>query len=185
MIVLDKISKTFGTRVLFENVCVTFNPGNCYGLTGPNGSGKSSLLRVMMGIEHPTSGSIVLPKRVGFLKQNIEEFRDQKILDVIIMGNERLGKAMVERDMLYEREISDEIGMRLGEIEEIIAEEDGYNAHSNAEKFLAGMGIPSKYHEKSMQELPVDLQFRVLLCQALFGMPEALLLDEPTNHLDL
>ena len=185
MIVLDNISKKIGTRVLFDQVCAAFNAGNRYGLTGPNGAGKSTLLKIMMGVENATSGTVTLPKKVGFLKQNIEEFKDIRALDTVIIGNERLWKAMVERDMLYEKEMTDEVGMRLGEIEEIIADEDGYSADSNAEMLLSGMGIESEFHEKVMHELPSDLQFRVLLCQALFGDPEALLLDEPTNHLDL
>lgn len=185
MIVLDKISKKIGTRILFDNVCASFNPGNRYGLTGPNGAGKSTLLKIMIGVEDATSGSITLPKKVGFLRQNIEEFKDNRVLDAVIIGNERLWSAMVERDMLYEKEMTDEIGMRLGEIEEVIADEDGYSAESNAEMLLTGMGIELEFHEKLMHEIPTDLQFRVLLCQALFGEPEALLLDEPTNHLDL
>ncbi|MGE0197962.1 MAG: ABC-F family ATP-binding cassette domain-containing protein [Simkaniaceae bacterium] len=185
MIVLDKISKKIGTRVLFDDVCAAFNPGNRYGLTGPNGAGKSTLLKIMMGVEDATSGSITLPKKVGFLRQNIEEFKDNRVIDAVIIGNARLWKALVERDMLYEKEMTDAVGMRLGEIEEVIAEEDGYSAESDAEMLLSGMGIDVEFHEKLMHELPTDLQFRVLLCQALFGDPEALLLDEPTNHLDL
>lgn len=185
MIVLDKISKKIGTRILFDEVCVAFNPGNRYGLTGPNGAGKSTLLKIMMGTEDATSGLVSLPKKVGFLRQNIEEFKDNRVLDAVIIGNERLWKAMVERDMLYEGEMTDQVGMRLGELEEVIADEDGYSAEANAEMLLIGMGIPAEHHEKLMHEIPNDLQFRVLLCQALFGEPEALLLDEPTNHLDL
>ena len=185
MIVLDNISKKIGTRILFEDVCAAFNPGNRYGLTGPNGAGKSTLLKIMMGTEDATSGKVSLPKKVGFLRQNIEEFKACRALDAVIIGNARLWEAMVERDMLYEGEMTDAVGMRLGEIEEVIADEDGYSAEANAEMLLIGMGIPLAHHEKLMGELPSDLQFRVLLCQALFGEPEALLLDEPTNHLDL
>ncbi|NGX50604.1 MAG: putative ABC transporter ATP-binding protein YbiT [Chlamydiae bacterium] len=185
MIVLDNISKKIGTRILFDNVSASFNPGKRYGLTGPNGAGKSTLLKIMVGLVDATSGSITLPKKVGFLRQNIEEFRENRVIDAVIIGNERLWKTFVERDMLYDKEMTDEIGMRLGDLEEIIADEDGYSAESDAEMLLTGMGIDLEYHEKVMHELPVDLQFRVLLCQALFGDPEALLLDEPTNHLDL
>lgn len=185
MIILDKISKKIGTRILFDDVSASFNPGNRYGLTGPNGAGKSTLLKIMMGVEEATSGSVFLPKKVGFLRQNIEAFKDSRALDVVIMGNERLWNALVEREMLYEKPMTDEIGMRLGDLEEIIADEGGYSAESDAEMLLIGMGIEASLHEKKMHALPSDLQFRALLCQALFGEPEALLLDEPTNHLDL
>lgn len=185
MITLNKISKSFGTRILFENVTITFNAGNRYGLTGPNGCGKSTLMKIIMNLEEPTTGTVTLPNRVGMLRQNIEAFADERVLDVVIMGNDRLWKAMKERDALYEVEMTDDVGMRLGDLEGIIAEEDGYSADSNAEILLAGMGIPHEHFEKKMKEVPTDIQFRVLLCQALFGDPEALLLDEPTNHLDL
>jgi ATPase subunit of ABC transporter with duplicated ATPase domains len=185
MITLSKISKSFGSRVLFDNVTITFNAGNRYGLTGPNGAGKTTLLKIIMGLEEPTSGTITLPDRVGILRQNIEDYKDERVLDVIIMGNQRLWNAFKERDSLYEVEMSDDVGMRLGELEGIIAEEDGYSAESNAEVLLAGMGIPHEYFQAKMHEIPTDMQFRVLLAQSLFGNPQALLLDEPTNHLDL
>jgi ATPase subunit of ABC transporter with duplicated ATPase domains len=185
MITLSKVSKSFGSRVLFDDVTITFNAGNRYGLTGPNGAGKTTLLKIIMGLEEPTSGTVTLPDRVGILRQNIEDYKNERVLDVIIMGNQRLWKALKERDSLYEVEMSDDVGMRLGELEGIIAEEDGYSAEANAEVLLSGMGIPHEYFEEKMHAIPTDMQFRVLLCQALFGDPQALLLDEPTNHLDL
>ena len=185
MIVLENICKVMGARTLFDNVNVSFNPNERYGLTGPNGAGKSTLLKMIMGIEEITSGRVTLPKRVGFLKQDIASFAEYNLVDVVIMGNNALWKALEERDALYEQEITDEVGMRLGELEEIIAEEDGYSAESKAEVFLEGMGIDQESYRMKMKEIANDLQFRVLICQALFGNPQALLLDEPTNHLDL
>lgn len=185
MITLKEISKKVGPRLLFDNVSITFNSGCRYGLTGPNGAGKSTLLKIVMGIEEPTSGSVSLPRKVGFLKQNIEDFRNFKVIDVVIMGNKRLWDAIAERDSLYEQEMTDEVGIRLGELEEVICDENGYSAESDAEILLNGMGIPPEMHQAQMHTIPTDRQFRVLLCQALFGEPEALILDEPTNHLDL
>lgn len=185
MITLKAISKRVGVRILFENVSAAFSSGNRYGLTGPNGSGKSTLMKIMMGLEDATSGTVTLPRRVGFLKQNTEEFKNMNVRDTVIMGNKRLWDTLVERNALYEQEMTDAIGVRLGELEEIIGEENGYTAESDAEALLLGMGISADLHEKKMHEIPTDHQFRVLLCQSLFGDPEALLLDEPTNHLDL
>lgn len=182
---LDTVSKTVGGKTLFEEVTFTFNEKRRYGLTGPNGAGKTTLMKIIMGIEPPSSGKVVLPKRVGFLKQKIEEFHDCKVIDTVIMGNTRLWKALQERDHLYEVEMTDEVGIRLGELEEIIAEEDGYVAESEAESLLSGMGLTEEMFGQKMHQIPNDRQFRVLLAQALFGNPEALLLDEPTNHLDL
>lgn len=185
MIVLDKISKSFGARTLFENVTIAFNEGNRYGLTGPNGSGKSTLMKIIMGEEDPTTGTISLPDKVGILKQDIEHYKDFTVIDVVIMGNKRLADALTERDSLYEVEMTDDVGMRLGELEGIIGEENGYMAEADAEVLLSGMGIHEKEARLKMKEIPTDMQFRVLLCQSLFGNPEALLLDEPTNHLDM
>lgn len=185
MITLNAISKRVGVRTLFENVSAAFSPGNRYGLTGPNGSGKSTLMKIMVGLEDATSGTVTLPRKVGFLKQNTEEFKNMSVRDTAIMGNKRLWNTLAERDALYEQEMTDAVGVRLGELEEVIAEENGYTAESDAEALLLGMGIPANLHDKKMHETPTDNQFRVLLCQALFGDPEALLLDEPTNHLDL
>lgn len=185
MITLKDISKSIGSRILFEKICATFSPGNRYGLTGPNGSGKSTLLKIIMGVEEATTGSVSLPKKIGFLKQDIEAFKNCIVTDVVVMGNPTLWNALRERDALYEVEMTDAIGMKLGELEEVIAEEDGYSAESEAEALLHGMGIEQEFYNKPMSAIPLDLQFRVLLCQALFGNPEALLLDEPTNHLDL
>lgn len=185
MITLDKISKKIPNRTLFDDVSATFNSGARYGLTGPNGAGKSTLMKIIMGLAEPTSGQVILPPKVGFLRQNIEEFKEYRVIDVVIMGNKKLWDALEEREKLYEAEMTDEVGMRLGHLEEIVAEEDGYSADADAEMLLEGMGIEKEYFQKKMSEVPTDRQFRALLCQALFGHPDALLLDEPTNHLDL
>ncbi len=185
MITLNSVTKKVSTKLLFEDVTITFNDGCRYGLTGPNGAGKSTLLNIIMGQVEPTSGSVSLPSKVGFLKQNIEDFVQYSVLDVVIMGNQRLWDTFIERDRLYEEEMTDEVGIRLGELEEIIAEEDGYSAESNGEMLLEGMGIAPEMWKEKMGAIPTDIQFRVMLCQALFGNPQALILDEPTNHLDL
>ncbi len=184
MIHLNEVSHSAGGRLLYENVSLTFSPGR-FGLTGPNGSGKSTLMKGMYGLFQFNGGSVRLPNKVGFLKQNIEEYEECTVRDVVVMGNERLWKALQERDALYEQEMTDEVGMRLGELEEIVADEDGYSAEANAETLLMGAGIEESQFEEKMGSIPTGLQFRVLLCQALFGEPQALLLDEPTNHLDL
>src|ERR1700723_2758634 len=103
-----------------------------------------------------------------------------------MMGNKRLWAAMEERDRIHSRpDLTDEDGMKLGELEGIVGEEEGYTAENDAAILLQGLDISDQLHERKMGELQGGQKVRVLLAQALFGNPPALLLDEPTNHLDL
>jgi ATPase subunit of ABC transporter with duplicated ATPase domains len=185
MITLTNISKRIGARTLFENVTFTFNNSCRYGLTGPNGCGKSTLLKIVMGTEHQTTGTVSLPKRVGFMKQQIEEFADLTPIETVVMGNKRLTEAFNKQRELESKDMTDDEAMIYADLFNIIEEEDGYAAESQAEALLIGVGLTPEQMNKKMSEIPTDRQFRALLCQALFGNPEALLLDEPTNHLDL
>ncbi len=186
MITVQNLAKSFGARILFEGVNVMFSPGNRYGLTGPNGAGKSTFLKILQGDEEASAGTVNVPRRVGILRQDQFRYDDVRIMDTVLMGNKFLWASLEERDKLYmEPELTDEMGMRLGELEMLIAEENGYVAENEAAKLLQGIGIPKEKHYNLMRTLPTDLKFRVLLAQALFGSPDALFLDEPTNYLDL
>jgi ATPase subunit of ABC transporter with duplicated ATPase domains len=187
MIVVNELSKSYGSRTLFDNVSVKFNPGNSYGLTGPNGAGKSTFMKILSGeIEATNRGTVTRPAKIGILKQNQFAYDEERIIDAVVMGNDKLWQAFKERDALCEvTELTEEQMLRLGDLESIIAEEDGYSAEFAASEILRGIGIPDDQHENKMSTLATDYKFRVLLAQALFAGPEALLLDEPTNHLDL
>ena len=186
MISVSGVSMRFGARVLFEDVSTTFSAGRRYGLTGPNGAGKSTFMKLLSGEMPPQRGSIARPTRVGVLRQDQYAFDEFRVIDTVIMGNTRLWHALEERDALYARpDMSNEDGMRLGELEGIVGEEDGYTAESDAAILLNGLDIPAALHSRRMSELQGGQKVRVLVAQALFGRPAALLLDEPTNHLDL
>jgi len=176
----------FGSKILFEDVTTTFSSGRRYGLTGPNGAGKSTFMKLLTGESDPQRGTVARPQKIGVLRQDQYAFDSYRVLDTVIMGNHRLWSAMAERDALYLKpDMSNEDGMRLGELEGIVGEEDGYAAESDAAVLLQGLDIPDALHQRTMGELQGGQKVRVLLAQALFGHPEALLLDEPTNHLDL
>jgi ATPase subunit of ABC transporter with duplicated ATPase domains len=186
MISVSNVSMRYGAKVLFDEVSTAFTPGKRYGLTGPNGAGKSTFMKLLSGEEEPQKGTVVRPKKLGVLSQDQFAFDRYRVIDTVIMGNRRLWAAFEERDKLYAKsEMSDADGMRLGELEGIVGEEDGYTAESDAAILLQGLDIPDEMHERKMGEIPGGHKVRVLLAQALFGHPQALLLDEPTNHLDL
>ncbi len=176
----------YGGKILFEDVSTAFLTGRRYGLTGPNGSGKSTFMRLLSGELEPQKGTVVRPKRIGILRQDQFAFDEYRVVDTVIMSNMPLWNALEERETLYSKpELTDEDGMRLGELEGIVAEEDGYTAESDAAVLLDGLDIPEPLHNRKMGELQGGQKVRVLLAQALFGHPQALLLDEPTNYLDL
>jgi ATPase subunit of ABC transporter with duplicated ATPase domains len=186
MISASNVSMRYGGKILFEDVAAAFLPGRRYGLTGPNGAGKSTFMKLLSGELEPQKGSIVRPKKLGILRQDQFAFDAYRVVDTVIMGNLPLWRALEEREELYAKaELSDEDGMRLGELEGIVAEEDGYTAESDAAVLLDGLDIPEPLHSRNMGELQGGQKVRVLLAQALFGHPAALLLDEPTNYLDL
>lgn len=176
----------YGAKVLFEEVSTAFTPGKRYGLTGPNGSGKSTFMKLLTGELDPQKGTVVRPRKFGVLSQDQFAFDAYRVIETVIMGNKRLWTAMEERDRIYEKpDMTNEDGMRLGELEGIVGEEDGYTAESDAAILLQGLDIRDELHDRKMSELQGGQKVRVLLAQALFGHPLALLLDEPTNNLDL
>jgi ATPase subunit of ABC transporter with duplicated ATPase domains len=176
----------YGAKILFDEVSTTFVAGRRYGLTGPNGAGKSTFMKLLTGELEPQKGNVVKPKKLGVLSQDQFAFDQYRVIDTVVMGNKPLWKALAEREILYSKpEMTDEDGMRLGELEGIVADEDGYTAESDAAILLQGLDIADDVHERQMSELQGGQKVRVLLAQALYGNPQALLLDEPTNYLDL
>src|SRR5881394_551958 len=186
MLSVSNVSMRYGAKVLFDEVSTAFTPGKRYGLTGPNGAGKSTFMKLLSGELEPQKGTVARPKKLGVLSQDQFAFDRYRVIDTVIMGNKRLWAALEEREKIYSKpEMTDADGMRLGELEGIVGEEDGYTAESDAAILLQGLDISEDLHARKMGELQGGQKVRVLLAQALFGHPQALLLDEPTNYLDL
>jgi ATPase subunit of ABC transporter with duplicated ATPase domains len=186
MLSVSNVSMRYGAKILFDEVTAAFSAGRRYGLTGPNGAGKSTFMNLLSGELEPQKGTVVRPRKLGVLSQDQFAFDAYTVADTVIMGNKRLWAALQERDAIYAKpEMTDADGMRLGELEGIVGEEDGYTAESDAAVLLDGLDIMEEFHARRMSELQGGQKVRVLLAQALFGHPQALLLDEPTNNLDL
>ena len=187
MISVNDVTLRLGKKALFEDVNIKFTEG-CYGVIGANGAGKSTFLRILSGELETTSGTVTITpgERMSVLEQDHFKYDEQDVLETVIQGNMRLFEISKEKDALYAKpDFSDEDGIRASELETEFAEMNGWEAESDAESLLNGLGIPTEQHHVLMKELNGNQKVKVLLARALFGNPDILLLDEPTNHLDL
>ncbi|CAG5431025.1 ABC transporter ATPase [Streptococcus pneumoniae] len=188
MLTVSDVSLRFSDRKLFDDVNIKFTEGNTYGLIGANGAGKSTFLKILAGDIEPTTGHISLgpDERLSVHRQNHFDYEDERAIDVVIMGNEKLYSIMKEKDAIYMKEdFSDEDGVRAAELEGEFAELGGWEAESEASQLLQNLNIPEELHYQNMSELANGEKVKVLLAKALFGKPDVLLLDEPTNGLDI
>ncbi len=188
MISVNNVTLSFGKRVLFDEVNLTFNKGNCYGVIGANGAGKSTFLKILSGEIEPNKGSVdITPgERMAVLSQNHFEFDEHSVLHTVMMGHKKMWEVSKERDSIYAlADFTEEDGMRAGELESEFGEMGGYTAESDAATLLSELGVAEELHQTPLKELHGPMKVRVLLAQALFGNPDVLILDEPTNDLDV
>jgi ATPase subunit of ABC transporter with duplicated ATPase domains len=188
MLSVRNLTLSFGKRVLFDEVNLTFNKGNCYGVIGANGAGKSTFLRILAGEIEPTRGSVEMApgQRMAVLNQNHFAFDEHSVLHTVLMGHQKMWTTMQERDAIYTKaDFTEADGIRAGELEAEFGEMGGYTAESDAAALVSDLGVKESLHTALMKELPGALKVRVLLAQALFGNPDILILDEPTNDLDV
>jgi ATPase subunit of ABC transporter with duplicated ATPase domains len=185
MLSVSNLSVQFGKRVLFDEVNTKFVAGNCYGIIGANGAGKSTLLKIISGKQDPTSGHVHLQpgKRMSVLEQNHNACDAFPILETVVRGNKDLFSIKTQIDALY-ADYTDENAEKIGELQVLFEEMDGWNADSNAAALLSNLGIDERLHYSLMGDVDGKQKVRVLLAQALFGNPDVLIMDEPTNDLD-
>lgn len=188
MISVNNVSLSFGKRVLFDEVNISFTRGNCYGVIGANGAGKSTFLKILSGEIEPNKGTVdITPgERMAVLKQNHFEFDGQTVLNTVLMGHKKMWDVMHEKDAIYANpDATEDDYMKAGHLEAEFGEMGGYTAESDAAVLLSELGVKEEFHQSLMKEIPSNLKVRVLLAQALFGNPDILLMDEPTNGLDI
>lgn len=187
MITVSDLALQYGKRVLFKDVDIKFNQGNCYGVIGANGAGKSTFLKILSGEIDANRGHIAFEpgNRMAVLKQDHFAYENEQVLNVVIMGHQEMYDIMQEKDAIYMNPDATEAeGMRAAELENRFGEMGGWNAESDAAELLSNMGIKEDLHYQNMSDLSGSEKVKVLLAQALFGNPDMLLLDEPTNDLD-
>ena len=187
MISVSALGKHYGDQTLFEGASLQFNPGQRYGIVGANGCGKSTFLKILSGQEAASEGEVNAPKRIslGVLKQDHFEFEETRILDVVMMGSQKIWDAMAEKEAILAKAETEFDSERYAELEDIILQGDGYTLEARAGEILEGLGIESEVHQQALSTLSGGFKLRVLLAQVLASDPDVLLLDEPTNHLDI
>jgi ATPase subunit of ABC transporter with duplicated ATPase domains len=187
VIAVTDLAKSYGAQTLFEDASFQLNPGGRYGLVGANGSGKTTLMRILLGAEEPTRGTVSVPKRLrlGTLRQ--DQFVDDQvpIVEAVMRGHDTLWSAMEEKHHILERADVDFDADRYQELEDVILAHDGYAFEARCGEILEGLGIPTRIHHEPLGTLSGGFKLRVLLARVLASEPGALLLDEPTNHLDI
>ena len=187
MLSVSNLSVQFGKRILFDEVNVTFTQGNCYGIIGANGAGKSTFMKILSGEMDPTSGRVILEpgKRMSVLNQNHNMFDENTVIETVMLGNKKLYEVKKEMDDIYLKpDFNDKDAERVGELQVVFEEMNGWNADTDAATLLSNLGINDEFHYTLMSEMDSKLKVRVLLAQALFGNPDVLIMDEPTNDLD-
>lgn len=190
----DKISKSFGGRVLYSNATLQLNAGERWALVGPNGAGKTTLLKIIMGLESADEGTITFAKdaTLGYLEQETELMGDRTALNEVIESAHEIKQ--------WERKVND-LSIKIAETPEGATLnkylEDyahamerferlgGYELESRARQILSGLGFPVEDFDKPAKEFSGGWQMRISLSKLLLRRPDVLLLDEPTNHLDL
>jgi ATPase subunit of ABC transporter with duplicated ATPase domains len=187
MLTVTDLGKEYGAQTLFRGATFQLNPGCRYGLVGANGSGKTTLLRMLAADEEPTHGSISRPKKltIGVLEQDHYRFEELPIIEVVMMGHERLWRALVDKEAVLEKADTDFDADRYAELEDVIVSLDGYSFEARCGEILEGLGIPTEQHRQPLSTLSGGFKLRVLLARVLASEPGCLLLDEPTNHLDI
>ncbi|RJP78460.1 MAG: ABC transporter ATP-binding protein [Desulfobacteraceae bacterium] len=194
MIHLNKISKQYGSQILFNNVSFQILTGTCTGLVGPNGAGKTTLFRLIVGEEGADQGDIICSKqtRIGYFSQDVGEMKGRTALtevmavasDVVRLGDEiRIMENTMAEPM--DDDSMSTLLKRYGDVVEEFERQGGYDLESRAQAILTGLGIGPDDYNRPVESFSGGWKMRIALAGILTVQPDVLLLDEPTNHLDL
>ncbi|HYO22518.1 MAG TPA: ATP-binding cassette domain-containing protein, partial [Flavisolibacter sp.] len=171
MISVNNVSLSFGKRVLFDEVNISFTKGNCYGIIGANGAGKSTFLKILSGEIEPNKGKIDITsgERLAVLKQNHFEFDEQIVLNTVLMGHKKMWDVMHKKDAIYaDPNATEDDYMKAGDLEAEFGEMGGYTAESDAATLLSELGVKEEFHQSLLKDIPSNMKVRVLLAQAIF-----------------
>ena len=196
MISVQNLSVEFSAKSLFDNVSYVINRRDRIALVGKNGAGKSTMLKIIAGLQKPTSGQVAVPQdtTIGYLPQQmklsdtrtvIEEVREAfSHIDLMTLKLDRMNAELADRTDYespdYQRLIDD-----IADLSERLAMEQSENAEAEMEKTLIGLGFTRDDFTRHTSEFSGGWRMRIELAKLLLRRPDVLLLDEPTNHLDI
>ena len=185
MLTIGGLSKSYGGRVLFEDVTLQVNRGDRIGLVGPNGAGKTTLLRLVLGDETPDDGTITFQRgtSIGYLPQESAPIGDETVVELASSVNTELVRVM--REMRLLAAAGDEDSGEAHEANSRFDELDGSTIQAKAKQMLNGLGFRDSDFDRRAAELSGGWVMRAHLARLLTQEPDLLILDEPTNHLDL
>jgi ATP-binding cassette, subfamily F, member 3 len=191
IITANDLGKYFGAQDIFQNISIRINKGERIGLVGPNGQGKTTLLRIIAGLEHPTTGQVTFARdlSIGYLPQHGELEGDQRLYQAMLEPFEGLRRQQtVLHDLeaqMAETNCPPAVFERYGELQTRFELAGGYTYEAHIRRVLGGLGFNEDEYDKPLSILSGGERTRARLARLLLEEPELLLLDEPTNHLDL
>ena len=196
MVSIQNVSINFGERDLFKNLNIFITEKERIGLIGKNGAGKSTLMKILAGIQNPSTGEVIIAKErtTGYLPQDMKHDEEATILeeasrafaelDQLEKRIEELGQALTERTD-YESQDYQDIIQELSEANDRLHLLGAGNKEEQIQKILQGLGFQKSDMNRKMSEFSGGWKMRVELAKLLLQQPDILLLDEPTNHLDI
>ena len=196
MISIEGLSVAFGGNTLFDNITYVINKKDRIALVGKNGAGKSTMLKIIAGLQAPTSGNVNMPKdlTVGYLPQqmNLSDTRTvmeeaEQAFSYIFELQSRIERMNTElsESTDYESEYYQELIERVSNANEQLALIGASNYQAEIEKTLIGLGFTREDFGRDTSEFSGGWRMRIELAKLLLQRPDVLLLDEPTNHLDI
>ena len=196
MISINSLSVEFSAKALFDNINYVINPRDKIALVGKNGAGKSTMLKIIAGLQRPSSGSVSVPADVtiAYLPQQMEIEDSLTVLEEVRKAFSHIDRMHAELDRLtselaertdYESEEYHHLIDRVTTLTEQISIAATENCEAEMEKTLIGLGFERSDFNRPTSEFSGGWRMRIELAKLLLRRPDVLLLDEPTNHLDI
>ena len=193
---INSLSVEFSAKSLFDNISYIINPKDRIALVGKNGAGKSTMLKIIAGLQKPTSGNVAMPRdtTVGYLPQHINVSDTSSVIDEVRSAFSHVDKMRARLDEInnelltrtdYESDAYQELIETMTSLTDRLAIEESENFEAEIEKTLIGLGFLRSDFQRPTSEFSGGWRMRIELAKILLARPDVLLLDEPTNHLDI